>query len=70
MMVDILLIFSLVIICIVSWLIANVIWTFIQGKLMVRILNQKMDAVYAKLVRLLIQAKKDFKNGGSNNDNL
>ena len=68
-MIDFVLILALIFICIISWILANIVWQFIYSKMMVKFQNQKIDALYAKLIRLMIQAKKDLKGGGSG-DNL
>lgn len=64
-MIDFVLILALIFICIISWILANIVWQFIYSKMMVKFQNQKIDALYAKLIRLIIQAKKDLKGGGT-----
>lgn len=68
-MIDFVLILALIFICIISWILANIVWQFIYSKMMVKFQNQKIDALYSKLIRLMIQAKKDLKGGGPG-DNL
>jgi len=69
-MIDVLLIVMLFFIFLVSWLVANIIWKIIEGKMMVKIQNQRIDALYSKLMRIAVQAAKDYKKGEFRNDNL
>lgn len=68
-MIDFILILALIFICIISWILANIVWQFIYSKMMVKFQNKKIDALYSKLIRLMFQAKKDLKGGGPG-DNL
>lgn len=61
-MVNFLLVLFLVIVCIVSWLIANIIWAFIQSKIMIKFQNQKLEALYLKGSKLILQSINDYKN--------
>lgn len=38
--------------------------------MMVKIQNQRIDALYSKLMRIAVQAAKDYKKGEFRNDNL
>ena len=54
-----------------AWILVNILLEFIKGKIMIRFQNQRMDAFYAKLVRIILQASKDYKalKGGDRIDN-
>ncbi len=69
-MINVLLIIMIFFIFLVAWLMANVIWKIIEGKMMVKIQDNRIDALYAKLMRIAVQAAKDYKKGGFTNDNL
>ena len=49
---------------VLAWLLAQIIWQLIYSKLLIRFQNQRIDAAYSKLIRVIFQAKKDFKKGG------
>ena len=56
-----------------AWILVNVLLEFIKGKILIRFQNQRMDAFYAKLVRIIIQAGKDYKalkGGGKIDDQM
>jgi hypothetical protein len=56
---DILIVF--VVFCI-AWIINNMIWKTIEGRLLLKRQNEMMDAIYAKLIRLALKSVNDIKN--------
>lgn len=50
-----------VIFCVV-WFITSYFWKIVEGKIMLKRQDQMMDAAYAKFVRILLKAVKDYKS--------
>lgn len=62
---DFILILSLITACVLSWILAQIVWQFIYGKMMIKLQNQRIDAAISKLARVVVQLKR-----GDINDNL
>lgn len=56
---DILLIF--IVFC-VAWIINQVAWKIIEGKLLLKRQNDMLDGIYSKLIRLSLKFIQDFKD--------
>lgn len=64
-------IFIMAVIFMMVYIIGSCLLEIIKGKILIKIQNQRIDALYAKLVRIVIQAGKDYKclKGGGSIDN-
>lgn len=55
---EILIIF--VLFCLI-WILTNIFWKVIEGKMLIKRQNDLMDAAYSKFIRLFLQFNRDFK---------
>lgn len=46
----------------VLWILTQIAWKVIENKMIIRFQNQKIDAIYAKVFRLVLKSIKDFKD--------
>jgi len=54
----------------VIWIVTNIIWKIIEGRIMLKQQNTRLDALYSKIVRLVGQTISDIKKTkrGENGD--